>query len=165
MGFVVGLAALLIGLTTSSRSAVLKTDTASASMLPQTTLVHGHVVDVKTEPYPTRPQHTRTRYQLIIWTSSPGAGLAQQAGPQVHEGSIIDVVMPGGERGGRMTVVAGVRHLTLGDEVVLNIQQTPWGLSPLGYALGTVVLRRDNAGALLLPEEPHQHPLLRWLRP
>ena len=160
------LVASLLGLSFTPHAAVFKADTStSAELSHRTTAVHGHVIHVTTEPYPKRPQHTRTRYRLIVWTASVATDVQNTFAPHIQEGAIIEVVMPGGERGGRMTVVAGVRHLSLGDEVVMNLERTPWGLSPRGYAMSTRVLRRDETGALLPTEGLSEHPLMRWLQP
>ena len=51
--------------------------------------------------------------------------------------ALIEVVQPGGELDGLATVVPGVTRLSPGDEVVLLLTATPWGLQPIGYSLGT----------------------------
>ena len=98
-------------------------------------VVHGHVSASWGDWAPDGSGRVITRYEVLIWDE------VQVAGPRGL--SRVIVTLPGGRYGGRVTVIPGLAPLSLGDEVILLLSDTPWGWQPLGYELG--ILRLNHA--------------------
>lgn len=90
-------------------------------------IVWGRVEGRSFEPVPGRPVATRTRLEVVVWEDLDGLDAP---------GESLEVVVPGGRRGDLVTYVAEAPALSPGDEVVLLLDETPWGLQPLGLSLG-----------------------------
>lgn len=105
-------------------------------------VVHGVVIQEHSEGVPGRPELLRTRYQLWVLehlkAPTPGtAAVSETLG-------WLEFVQPGGSSD-RLTVsVPGVPRFKTGDEVVLLLARTPWGLQPLGYPMGTFFVGSDG---------------------
>ena len=149
----------------SAHGSIIRGDARGESAESRSIIVYGHVIHSRAEAYPLRPQHTRTRYELVVWRASP-AELPGAMTPRCPEdGAFIEVVMPGGVRGRRTTVVPGVQHLRVGEEVMVHLEITPWGLSPTGYASGTHIIKRDARGVVIPSEWLVKRALVDWLAP
>lgn len=98
-------------------------------------VVHAQVVARDVERAPGRAMRLRTRYRLVVWDIIAARGTPRLllGGPLPE----LEVVMPGGSRGGLTTVVPGVPSLLPGEELLLLLSDTPWGYQPIGYSLGT----------------------------
>jgi hypothetical protein len=105
-------------------------------------VVHGLVLTAKVEPVPGHPRRLRTRHKLWVWEH-----LKAPEGKQTLEERELEFLQPGGRRGSLQTLVPGVTTLVPGDEVILLLTRTPWGLQPLGYPLGTFLV--DGAGTVV----------------
>ena len=104
--------------------------------------VHGLVLTATTTPVPDRPHQLRTHHLIMVWEH-----LKPTLAAPVHHRStpvFIEVVQPGGVLDGLATVVPGVAALRPGDEVVLLLGTTPWGLQPIGYRMGTFFVAPDG---------------------
>ena len=103
--------------------------------------VHGVIVAQRSEAVPGQPDQLRTRYLLWVWqhlkAPSPQAGVAASGW--------LEFVQPGGSSAHLTTRVPGVPTFKGGDEVVLLLVHTPWGLQPLGYPLGTFFITQRGA--------------------
>jgi hypothetical protein len=99
-------------------------------------VVHGHVSASWAAWAPDGSGRVITRHEILIWDELEGAG------PRGL--SRVIVTLPGGRYGGRITVVPGLAPLSLGDEVILLLGDTPWGWQPLGYELGIVRLSQGE---------------------
>ncbi|MGB0588049.1 MAG: hypothetical protein ACPGU1_00075 [Myxococcota bacterium] len=96
-------------------------------------VVRGVIVQQRPEAAPDQPGQLRTRYLLWVWEHLKAPSL--DAG--VAASGWLEFVQPGGSSAHLMTRVPGVPIFQAGDEVVLLLAHTPWGLQPLGYPLGT----------------------------
>ena len=85
-----------------------------------------------------------TRYQLWVWEQLKAP--VQHALPPEQPLHALTFTQPGGENATHITRVPGVVHFAPGDEVILLLVNTPQGLQPLGYPLGT--FRIDPNGAV-----------------
>jgi len=106
--------------------------------------VHGIVIEQRTEEVPERSGQLRTRYLLWVWEHLKAPGnysIAPGLAP-----NWLEFVQPGGTSDHVMVRVPGVPTFRDGDEVVLLLSHTTWGLQPLGYPLGTFFI--DVGGAI-----------------
>jgi hypothetical protein len=99
-------------------------------------VVHGHVSASWGDWAPDGSGRVITRYEVLIWHEVQVAGARGL--------SRVIVTLPGGHYGGRTTVVPGLAPLSLGEEVILLLSDTPWGWQPLGYELGILRLSRGE---------------------
>ena len=113
-------------------------------------IVHGTVVGIHPEAVPDRPRRTRSRVTIAVWE------VLKPSGELVPE--VVEIILPGGTRGRWTTVVPGVPQLAPGDEVVLMLVDTPWGLAPAGYGLGTWRVGPEGDAVRLLPVDDHPTP-------
>ncbi len=120
-------------------------------------VVHGHVVATASEPAPGWPGGVRTRVTVAVWEVAKG--------PWLGDLPVVDFVLPGGTRGRLRTVVPGLPSFSPGDEVVLMLEDTAAGLTPVGFALGALHVSPDGAvhGGPSAPRRP-LGPLLDHLR-
>ena len=98
-------------------------------------VVHGIVIDQWTEEVPERSGQLRTRYLLWVWEHLKAPETDSYA--SVLAPTWLEFVQPGGSSDHVTIRVPGVPTFHDGDEVVLLLSQTIWGLQPLGYPLGT----------------------------
>lgn len=84
---------------------------------------------------------TRTRLQAAEVLKQGAAGQASGNG-------IVEVVVPGGEVGGIGQLVAGAPRFVPGEEVLLFLEATKRGWTPVALSLGKFTLRPDEQGLL-----------------
>lgn len=152
-------------LLSSAHGSIIRGDARGESAESRSITVYGHVIRSRAEPYPLRPQHTRTRYELVVWRASPAESPGATSPRCPEDGAFIEVVMPGGVRNKTTTVVPGVQHLQVGSEVIVRLEITPWGLSPTGYAAGTHIIERDAQGVVLTSKWLTERALTTWFAP
>jgi hypothetical protein len=106
-------------------------------------VVHGVIIERRAEAVPGQPNQLRTRYILWIWDHLK----APKAAPNVPmpASGWLEFVQPGGSTDHITVRVPGVPTFKGGDEVILLLTQTPWGLQPLGYPLGTFFIQASGA--------------------
>ena len=97
-------------------------------------VVHGSILQRIVEPVPGHPSALRTRYTLWAWEHLKAP--TRKGAPMLITPELLTFVQPGG-KGERVTThVPGVVSLDEGDEVIVLLASTPWGLQPLGYPMG-----------------------------
>lgn len=129
--------AALLGLAAPSGAMSVRPLSLAQVVAGATWIVHGHVTTSRAEAVPGKLLASRTRHTLYVWDTV--------AGTAPEGDGLVDVVLPGGSRGPWQTVVPGVPSLATGDEVVLCLRETPWGWQPVGYGMGTWIVRADGA--------------------
>jgi len=101
-------------------------------------IVVGRVLWTRVEPVPRRPWTSQTRATVVIWHTYKDA----LAPPPPETRDLVEVVLPGGTRGGLTTRVPGVPTLHPGEDVLLLLQAVQGGFVPIGYRLGVRRLPR-----------------------
>ena len=99
-------------------------------------IVHGHVMARWSAWAPDGSGRVITQHEVLVWNEY------QTGGPRGTARVI--VTLPGGQYGGRTTVVPGLGGLAIGDEVLLLLTTTPWGWQPIGYELGILRLSQGE---------------------
>ena len=113
-------------------------------------VVRGHIVASTAEHTPGQVRAVRTRYTLVVWEHLRAP--APTYGDDWALETAIEFHIPGGTLGRWTTRVPGVTHVAVGQEVVLLLSDTPWGLQPLGYPMGIFTVSQSGQ---LRPHWPH----------